>query len=307
LVSAPDPRYGKTYLINLIGVIATGHIPVSTAGAEKKEEFEKRIETAALAGRSIIHLNNLPNGMVISSERLAELCTEGKVTIRKLGRHEEGECDCHATTTFLNGNNVLMAEDLGPRTVHCRLDAGIENPEERTFDFDPIEVVQANRGAYLADAFAMVRAFDLAGRPKPDKMKRVAGFDVWSGLIQQLLIWLGMEDPLAEMEALRAIDPAEENLRKLLAVLAMAFSTENERKAIAVSECVRKADHFPDLKALMTFDGEINTRSFGRLLSRSRNKVRNGWFLTVNAGKENANTYTLNRKAGAPPADDETL
>src|SRR5262245_17613648 len=77
VIVATEPRSGKTYLVQLIAVIATGHIPVPDAGSEDKKEMEKRIETAALSGRPIMHLNNLPNGMVVESEALAQLSTEG--------------------------------------------------------------------------------------------------------------------------------------------------------------------------------------------------------------------------------------
>ena len=35
-IIATEPRSGKTYLVNLIAVIATGHIPIPTARAPKK-------------------------------------------------------------------------------------------------------------------------------------------------------------------------------------------------------------------------------------------------------------------------------
>jgi hypothetical protein len=51
-VVAPQARTGKTYFVHLIAVLGTGHIPVPTGGSRKEEEMEKRIETAALCGRS---------------------------------------------------------------------------------------------------------------------------------------------------------------------------------------------------------------------------------------------------------------
>ena len=39
--------------------------------------MEKRIETAALSGRPILHFNNLPNGMVLESAGLSQMLTEG--------------------------------------------------------------------------------------------------------------------------------------------------------------------------------------------------------------------------------------
>ena len=45
------------------------------------------------------------------------------MVVRKLGVHEEGICDCRATTVFANGNNVTVSEDLVPRTAAVRLNA----------------------------------------------------------------------------------------------------------------------------------------------------------------------------------------
>src|SRR5262249_420704 len=154
-------------LITLIALIATGHVPISQGGSEKKEELEKRIETAALTGRPILHLNNLPNGMVVESERLSELSTEGAVYIRKLGRHEEGLWGCRATARFLNGNNMLVAADLVLRTATCRLNPQTEDPEKREFKFDPTELVRKDRGRCLAAVFTIARAFMAADCPKP--------------------------------------------------------------------------------------------------------------------------------------------
>jgi hypothetical protein len=113
------------------------------------------------------HLNNLPNGMIVESDRLAELSTDGIVHIRKLARHEEGTCDCRATTAFLNGNNITLAAGLVPRGVRCRLDANVEYSEDRTkYDFDPMQKVRADHGKYLAAAITIIKAFQAAGAPQ---------------------------------------------------------------------------------------------------------------------------------------------
>src|SRR5262249_41525281 len=44
LITAPEARTGKTYLVRLIAYFVTGHEPVPTAGSDRKEEMEKRIE-----------------------------------------------------------------------------------------------------------------------------------------------------------------------------------------------------------------------------------------------------------------------
>src|SRR5262245_37288809 len=241
LVNSPEARTGKTYLVSVITVLATGHIPPSTAGASKDrpDEIEKRIETAALSGRPIMHLNNLPNGMVLESPRLSELATEGIINIRKLGRHEEGTCDCRATTVFLNGNNVRVVGDLVLRALECRLDAKSEEPETRTFDFDPMAAVRKDRGAYLGAIFTIVRAFLKAGSPRPAGMHSVAGFEEWSRLVQQPLMWLGMADPFGNITSMRAMDIQTDELQRLHKVLREIFKSGDK---FTVAMCRKKAD-----------------------------------------------------------------
>jgi hypothetical protein len=305
-ITAPDARTGKTYLVHLIALIATGHIPISNAGSEDNTEFEKRVETAAMAARPIMHFGNLPEYLVVKSVRLAQLSTEGYVKIRKLGRHEEGQCDCRATTAFLDGNNLLLSGDLVPRAVSCRLNAQMEHPEERTFNSEPHQLVRANRGAYLNAVYTIIWAFVAAGAPRPKEYKKVTGFEQWSRLIQQSLMWLGMEDSLGTMEAMRAIDPGEENLQRLLKVLQQCL-TKEERRSFTVAVCEDKANEvtgnrdqwgylifkYPELRELMSLKGQINGRHFGRLLMNMRDKIRGEWCIRLSDEKGKSNIYYL--------------
>jgi hypothetical protein len=319
MITAPEPRTGKTYLVDMTSVLSTGHTPVPIAGHEKKEELEKRIETAALSGRAILHLNNLPNGMVVMSEALSQFSTEGQVYIRKLGRHEEGLCDCRGTTIFLNGNNILVAADLVPRTMVCRLNANAEQPGTRTFSFNPIERVRRDRGAYLAAIFTIARAFIAAGSPRP-KMIAIAGYEDWSRFVQQPLIWLGMEDPRGGIEDMRAMDTTQEELQGLIDVLRKYFAVG---QGFTAAECGQKANEQAsdtygkpyyvrqDLRDLMTFHGKINTTSFGRFLMRHLDRVYNGWSLKLgHSAKTHSKTYKLafsGDKAPVPIVDDDQM
>lgn len=315
-VIAPEPRTGKTFLIEMIGVLATGHKPVAIAGSRKQEEFEKRIETAALSGRAIMHLNNLPNGMVVESEGLSQMSTENQIIIRKLGRHEEGLCNCQGTVIYINGNNIVVAADLVPRTPICRLNANMENPGERKFEFNPIARVREDRAGYLAAAFTVARAYLAAGCPEQEGRRRVAGFEDWSRLVQQPLLWLGIADPLGGIESARATDPTLEELRRLISVLRRCFPLGS----FTVGDCERLAEEQEadpvriggwrfknrDLRDLMTFHGKINVVSFGHLLRRHRDRVIDGWCVRVSPGKD-ANTYRLvGTEEAVPRADTET-
>ena len=93
------------------------------------------------------------------------------------------------------------------RTLVCQLDAKLERPELRSFKFNPIERVLEKPGTYIAAAITIARAYMAAGRPKATTVPLV-GFDGWSKVVREPLIWLGEQDPVSSMEAARAADPS---------------------------------------------------------------------------------------------------
>ena len=235
LITAPEPRSGKTKLVHLCAVLATGSQSCSDGWKRKiLEEMEKRIETAAQAGRAILHFNNLPNGMVLESAGLCQMLTEGKVVVRKLGKMEEGTCDCRATTVYANGNNITLADDLIVRAVSCRLDTKVSTQRNGRFRFDPVDLVRAERSEYLAAVFTIVKAFMAAGS-KPKDVKVVAGFEEWSRLVQQPLMWLGRPDPWGNREMMRGLDDKEQELTRLLDVLKKSRVELGEGFTVAAS------------------------------------------------------------------------
>lgn len=192
---------------------------------------------------------------------------------------------------FLNGNNIIIAADLVPRTVMSRLDPQLEQPENRVFKENPIERVRADRGKYLAAVFTIVRAYKAAGCPRQEH-KIVAGFEAWSRLVQQPLIWLGEADPFGSMEELKALDPKQDELHELLGVLKKYFEADEQ---FAVADCWQKAEEKEqerhsfrwyyknqDLRKAMTDNyGKVDQRSFGQKLMRHRDRMCNGWCIQV--------------------------
>jgi putative DNA primase/helicase len=303
VITAPEARTGKSYIVVLIAVLATGHRPVPIAGSDRREEMEKRIETTALKGRAIMHLNNLPNGMALESEALSQMSADGNVSIRTLGKHEEADCQCRGTTIFVNGNNIKVVADLVPKTALCCLDARMENPEGRAFTFDPVETVRRNRSTYLADVFTIARAFETAGCPKPDGIKTVTGYEDWSKRVQQPLTWLGEADPMGGVEKLRAMDPHREELRRLIDALKKSRTALGD--SFTVSDCTKLTEQMttnsfgrtvfdhPELRDLMTLRGKVNGRYFGHLLGRHVGRIIDGASLQLLSKDGRAGVYRL--------------
>jgi putative DNA primase/helicase len=67
-----------------------------------------------------------------------------------------------------------------------------------------------NRGLYIAAALTICRAYVVAGRP--NLAKKLASFEGWSDTIRSALMWLGIADPVASMDASKAEDPEAQEL-----------------------------------------------------------------------------------------------
>ena len=76
------------------------------------------------------------------------MLTQEMVNIRLLGHSRNIEVPM-TSTVFATGNNLIVTDDLTRRTLLCRLDAGVERPELRTFKSNVLKVARAERVGLL--------------------------------------------------------------------------------------------------------------------------------------------------------------
>jgi hypothetical protein len=284
LFLAPESGTGKTYLIIVISTIATGRMPMAVIGCVNSEEMDKRLAAAAFEAMPILSLNNL--SFDLESDILNTMITEGVIGIRPFGRNDVlVPCDCRGTTVYANGNNIRVVGDLVRRTLTANLDAKMAQPETRTFDFDPIERVKADRGKYLAAIFTIARAY-IADGCREVNAAALAGFDGWSRMVRYPLIWLGQPDPVDSMKTTRQLDPNRDDLRQRLEILSKLFGADTEFTAADVEKKAtemtitggglygRPEMRFPELVGAFSRNGHhVNSRSIGRQLMRDLNRV----------------------------------
>jgi putative DNA primase/helicase len=305
MVTAPEPRSGKTFICLLISAMASGWAPKPTAGSRNSEEMEKRIETALLGGPQILYLNNLPDGMTLSSSALEQIATEAILNIRKLGKMEEGSCDCRgATTVLINGNNIVMSGALVERTLVSRIDAKMENPGERTFKNNPLQIITANRGKYLAAAFTLVRAYIAAGSPRSGATP-FAGFEKWSHFVREPLLWLGVADPFGTVVNARSLDPRRNDLRTLITELRRYIKLDEPFESatlipLAEEKFLTGARMYelvrPQLNAVLRdLKGKLDANTIGRFkLMANRDKSIDGFRIElVTKDEKSANSFKL--------------
>jgi hypothetical protein len=191
--------------------------------------------------------------------------------------------------------------DLCRRVVRTRLDPKIENPELRTFKGNPVATVLADRGAYIAAALTVCRAYIVAGRPH--LAPRLASFEGWSDTVRSGLIWLGKQDPISSMGASRAEDPGRTLLRALLTAWVHAFGTGKANSVTAkqvILHLTRLDVPVLELRELCAAvhavaggDGRTpDPVTLGQWLGRHKNRIVEGmWFAQDTSPKDAIKWY----------------
>jgi hypothetical protein len=218
--TAPVAGTGKSFLWDLAAAISSGQrrIPVIAYGDES--EIEKRMVGVLLSGQPLVSIDNV-NGE-LKSDFLAQVIEQHILDIRPLGRSPLTRIETGALTTYCTGNNIVIVGDLCRRTITSRLNAKMENPQDKQYAGDPISAILDNRGLYIAACLTICRAYIIAGRP--GLLPRLASFEGWSDVVRSALVWLGQADCVASMELTRAEDPQRAALSDVLTTWGKAIT-----------------------------------------------------------------------------------
>src|SRR5262249_44350363 len=112
----------------------------------------------------------------------------------------------------------------------------MERPELREFTGSPVARILANRGAYVAAALTVCRAYIVAGRP--NKAKPLASFEGWSDAVRAALMWLGGGGPGEAIETARRDDPERIELDELLTAWAETLGV-GKRYRFTLAEVIK--------------------------------------------------------------------
>ena len=304
IADAPVAGSGKSYLFDTAAVIAIGQpMPVIAAGCDD-EELEKRLGAALLAGHPLITIDNVKR--VLESDALCHIIERPRPLVRILGKSELIDVETRGTTLFANGNNICVSGDLCRRVVRTRLDPKMEHPELKTFKGNPVATVLADRGAYIAAALTVCRAYIVAGRPH--LAPRLASFEGWSDTVRSALIWLGKRDPIFSMKASRAEDPERTPLRALLTAWVHAFGT-GKANSVTAKQVIERSQkmhstsvdvpvlEFPELSAAVHAVAggggrQPDSVTLGQWLGRHKNQMIEGmWFAQDTSPKDAIKWY----------------
>lgn len=185
-IDAPVAGTGKSLMVDVIALIATGRPAATISRPESEAEFRKQITSILLGGPSLVCLDNIKGRL--SSSAFEQVLTSSIWSDRILGRSEQVDLPNRACWTC-TGNNVAPVGDLIRRTYMIRLDSGVRRPwTDREFNIPNLKAhVLENRAMILHSALTLVCSWVSASRPVPADAYIIGGFEAWSNTIAGIL------------------------------------------------------------------------------------------------------------------------
>ena len=276
--SAPVAGSGKSKLVDICSMIATGQRAPVLDQSKDDIEFDKRLVAALLRGGAIVSIDNVDRPL--DSALLCQaLTSSGMMQLRALGSSRDFDVP-NMAMFYANGNNLTLAGDLTRRAVVCRLDPGCERPELREFTCDPVQMVREDRPAYVAATLTILRAYFVA----EDRVNclPIGSYETWSGRVREALVWLGCADPCDTMVSARRADPVTAQLSSVITSWKDAVGVNKPLAGQALVDIANRVDFdgghkYPEFRdALLTVAGEgreINMRKLGKWLSKNEDRV----------------------------------
>jgi putative DNA primase/helicase len=271
--TAPNSGSGKSYLWDVVASIAIGQpMPVMAAG-RTEEETEKRLGAALMVGQPLISIDNVTGGL--GGDALCIVVERSSVNMRILGLSQQARIEARGTTFYASGNNISIIGDVCRRVITVTLNPGMDRPELREFNGNPVANVMSNRGACIAAALTICRAYMAAGRPKP--AKRLGSFEGWSDVVRSALIWLGAADPVASMELATAQDPERLELQAMMEGWAEAIGVGYSNRC-TLADVIDKPDDCiaAAVQAVAGKKQKAEARSLGSWFRKNKDRVLGG-------------------------------
>ena len=293
---APTQGSGKTLLAQAVGALAGGAKMMTPLPVRNEEEVSKTLLSVMVqAPRAVVFDNQI--GMVDSAS-LATVLTSPVYEGRVLGSSTTVSVPTNALF-MLTGNNITLGGDMPRRTLKVRIDAEMETPFTRVFDFSPLDMVQRERMGLVIAALTLVKAAYPVSAPG-----RVGSFETWDRMVAQTVRWLSDErfaDPLDLIMESHGADPVRDETLELMEALQSVFGASSFTARDVVEKINSHAAGVGPIKDVLEGMGvKTTTKGVGRVLKYREGQRVEGFHLSVvgNSDNKHANRY---RVLGAPP------
>ncbi len=206
---------GKTMLVKIIVVPFLGYAPAGSAPSNEAE-MQKVLLTVVMEARPVLFIDNFKGH--IQSAALEAFCTASDYEGRILGvsKSFRGQNDAIVIVT---GNSCTLSPDMRRRVLLGELFLEVERAEDRVFKRKlEVPALLAMRGRILGALWALVVAWDKAGRPKPSRSN--SSFPDWADTIGGIVENAGYGCPLETPQIESAADQEGADMRVLMSALA---------------------------------------------------------------------------------------
>ena len=216
---------GKTLLAQMAIITSLGTCDVQPL-PENQEDWRKILDTESLAGSSYILFDDC-NGF-LKSPTLNAFLTAATWTGRKMNTQQKFAVPKLATV-FLTGNNLEVTPDVARRFLHCRMLTDEADPQarkiEKVFSDEWLEKPEV-RSQLLACLWAIVRSWDEAGRPGPNRIVR--GYEPWCAVYGGIVQHAGFGDPMEPLPVEESGNSELADMTALVAQLAKGVDDDQE-------------------------------------------------------------------------------
>ena len=311
--NAPTPGTGKSLVAKIIGALTTGMTPpVMPPVSSGDDETRKRIYALIKQLSWVILWDNL--NAPFGNAAINAFLTAETFSDRELGKSKMEELPNRAVF-MVTGNNLRLLGDTCRRVLVASMDAKVERPQDRVFDFDPVQQVIEQWPEMVSAVLTLVLRWIALGRPRHGK-GRMGSFEHWDDLVRQTVCWIATKamlpdgqprfaDPMLSTQRNLDQDPEIAELRALLSAWHTCF--KDEIKSVAdLRQFLADNDAEPSsgarsrlrdtlLEIAPGTHGTINSRSLGRWLERLAERPINGLRLERRGRRHGANRWAVVR------------
>jgi hypothetical protein len=295
---APIAGSGKSLLVDICSMIATGRAAPVIEQSKDEKELDKRLAASLLRGGAIISIDNVERPLE-SSLLCQALTTSGLMEIRLFGELKHSDVP-NTAMIYCTGNNLVLYGDLTRRSIRCRLDPNCERPELREFRTAPLDMARNNRAEYVMAGLTVLRGYMIA----KDRIEvaPLASYGEWSRRVREALMWLDRADPCETMISIRGDDPVTGNLSAVIAEWRDAIGVDKPVNTQALISMANRVDlgggpAYPGLRdalhAIAPDGREINSRRLGKWILRNLNRVIDGFKLVKNGEAHHVAVWML--------------
>jgi hypothetical protein len=205
---APKAGSGKTLLAECVCAVCGIPSPVNPP-PQDDEEAAKTLFSALRNGVRVVLWDNFTQP-VYGNSAICSFLTAPHFAQRVLG-HSHYETLPNRAMLLLTGNNMRVQGDACRRVLVCRIDAGTEHPETRTFQIAPAQHVRHNRTEIRSAILTVLRLFYRRGAPKQTE-DTVGSFEDWDAHVRQVVVWLGRSGLTDDVQISDPFETARTNI-----------------------------------------------------------------------------------------------